>query len=106
MKKFKIALPFMAFIIAIATSAFTMTSKEAGPESFQQDLHWYSVLNGTPEYDGFQTKAEEKALTGCEDETTVVCARGYTESQLVNGDPEQGPINFNVYSDQIMRTNQ
>jgi hypothetical protein len=44
---------------------------------------------------------DEKSVTGCDDETLVRCSFGFTQEQLVNGSPEDGPININGYTDRI-----
>ncbi len=102
MKKFRFALPAFALILAVAASAFTTHHKQAPTAT---GLYWFSVL-GSPHYDGQVSKEEEMDLTGCQNETQELCARGYTEEQLVDGSPENGPINVNVYTDVIFKTDQ
>jgi hypothetical protein len=103
MKKFRFALPAFALALAIAASAFTTHSKQAATTT---GLHWFSVSNASAQYDGLVSKEEEKDFTGCLDETDLICARGYTEEQLIDGSPELGPVNVNVYSDVLFSTNQ
>jgi hypothetical protein len=103
MKKFRFALPAFALILAIAASSFTTHSKKAATVT---SLHWFNFLGTTQQYDGLASKEEEMDITGCQDETEQLCARGYTEEQLIDGAPEKGPINVNVFTATVFKSEQ
>jgi hypothetical protein len=99
MKRIQLALPVLAILFAFATSAFT--TKQVSKSSTVTDLYWFDVSGVSPVYDGQHSKMDEKSVTGCDDETLVRCSFGFTQEQLVNGSPEDGPININGYTDRI-----
>lgn len=84
MKKFRITLPLVALVLAVAASAFTAPSSSNARTN--DDLYWYffdhenNALNGQI---GSGTVSQQDALdaTDCPNDGMIDCARGYLTPQ-------------------------
>jgi hypothetical protein len=94
MLKHKLVLPILAVIVGVAASAFTVQKSGINhPESVKAtSYYWFVAPYNGSEYQGLQTESNEVSATGCDGQVAPECQRGFTQNQLVNGDPTQGVI--------------
>jgi hypothetical protein len=90
MKKFRIALPVLAFAVAIAASAFTAQPVEN--KTSDTMYFWFHPTTGA--YLGQRTLDQQEAV--CPGEA-VICANGY-DSKTSNNQPV-GPITAEAFKD-------
>ncbi|HMT73936.1 MAG TPA: hypothetical protein PKA77_07705 [Chitinophagaceae bacterium] len=99
----KIAMGIAAFLLIVTASAFTyLAAGTAKPTS--GELYWFTT---SMSYDGFQSHEDEVSESGCPDDGSLVCRKGYREDQLINpANPSLGVKSAEVNSpdDIIYRT--
>lgn len=88
MKKY--LLGFIAFLLVVAVSAFTMVKKEKVTTS--GTYYWYPIENNQVDGPKLNSTKVDKTtamstLTICEDETATLCIAGSDDPSLGFGDP-------------------
>ena len=83
MNRIKMAFAVLAAAITIATSAFTFADSPKAP-ALEDPLYWYTSSGVYT--NRHQVKSQEIISSGCPDQSTVVCERGY------------GPEDFNTFN--------
>lgn len=101
-------LPLFALLLAVGAYAFQSSQQNAvspaKSTTSNSDLHWFRINGGTLQYDGLRSKESEMDLTQCQDNSDDICARGYTQQQLVGGSPANGPVAVEQSTEEIYRT--
>ena len=97
-------LPLFAVVAAVVFSAFT-TRELPAPQVYEDKFYWFD-LSGN--YTGrYVTKSDEKVITDCQDETTVLCENGYgPEDFNVIGNPQSGLRSTAQVNEPLMTKNQ
>lgn len=89
MFKKSIMLPVLAVIAGAAASAFTTVNSSYKTNTSDPTYYWYTTPYSGSDFQAVATHDDEESITGC-DVTQVECQKGFTQDQLVNGDPLQG----------------
>ena len=105
MKKYLLGSTAIAF--AIVFSAFTRSeTKHTNNTKTDTMYFWYTDGTNLGGYIGdFTTHSSAKSASTCNDLGSTVCARGYTQAQLVNQTIGNPPAAVGTYTDQIVKNN-
>jgi hypothetical protein len=90
MLKKSMMLPVLAVIVGAAASAFTVVNNGYPEKTSDPTYYWYTTPYNVAEFQGLATETDQESITGCNKADPNECQKGFTQDQLVNGDPSQG----------------
>jgi hypothetical protein len=95
----------IAVIIAVTLTAFT-TNQNGDEKKFDTLYYWYTDGSALGTYIGdFTSHSAAVGGSTCNDLGGNVCARGFTQAQLVNQTIGNPPAALGTYTDQIVKNN-